>query len=262
MSFVPVSKSQHQNFGYENKMFYQFATDLGFIPLASMEINHAIKHGVVCFLKRQGEFQVGLLSGVTPNRNLLVHPKTGQFLMGYVPAVLRRYPFQLLNNDKNEQVLCIWDSEENFKKEQGQAILDDDGELTEHGQKLITFLRQLEDGMRLSAKLSKALADAGVLVPLPIQSKSPEDGEVTPLREDIYWVDQDRLAALDGTLMQAWVRTGVMAFVYAHLASMDHMPKMTLLAENYHKVLDNMDQSKVDFDKLFEESDDEVLKFD
>ncbi len=262
MSFVPVSKSKHQGFGYENKLFYQYASNLGFIPLASTEINHAIKHGVVCFLKRDDGFQVGLLSGVTPNRNLLVHPKTGQFLMGYVPAVLRRYPFQLLNNDKNEQVLCVWDEEKNFKQGKGQAVLDESGELTEHGQKLVTFLSQLENGMRLSEKLSDALADAGVLVPLPIQSKSPEDGEVTPLREDIYWVDQDRLAELDGALLQKWVKTGVMAFAFAHLASMDHMPKMTLLAENYHKVLENMEPSKVDLDRLFEESDDDVLKFD
>lgn len=194
--------------------------------------------------------------------NCLVHPQNGRFLLPYVPAVLRRYPFNMLKTEQSESVLCVLKGEAGFAKGQGEAVIDKEGELTEKGTGLVKFLNQLNLSFERDALVCKRLEELDLLVELPFQIKDEQTGDLKKTREDIYKVDEQKLNQLSAEDIQALMLAGALPVIYAHLFSMQQLNQLQTATQTYSKLVKQPESQAQDLDALFGDDDSDVLKFE
>lgn len=267
--FIALSSKEHNGYGYAPKKPFEFAQSSNFIELSSAELSKMIGLMPMFFQKvKIGDQMVarfGLATGFA-NQNCLVHPQNGKFLLPYVPAALRAYPFRLLKATTEEsaqpqEVLAIVENEAGatFAKDQGEAILAD-GQLTEKGKGLMTFLNQLNQRSALDQKAITAVLESEILVPMNIQVKITEDSDAAQtVRPDLFRVDEAKLRDLSADKLKTLQETGAMGFIYAHLFSMDKLQNLQKAVEVQGKL--QQSTQEVDLEKLFDDDDSDVLKF-
>ena len=120
---VPVSRERHSGKGWRHPAGYGFVAADTIAPLGGSEFAHAAAAMPIAFIERSGHFLPVALLGLAKGSNVFVGPG-GQWLGGYVPAVLRAYPFSLMRGEGSEQTfLCV--------DEDSGLIVDGDGETVE-----------------------------------------------------------------------------------------------------------------------------------
>lgn len=268
--FIALSSVEHNGYGYAPEKPFEFAQSSNFIELSSAESSKLIGLMPMFFqvvkVADKTVIRFGLAAGFA-NENCLVHPANGKFLLPYVPAALRAYPFRLLKakaegKEQTQEVLAVFKNEVDgtFAKDQGEAILAE-GELTEKGKGLMNFLTQLNHRAAADQKAIQAVLESGILVPINIQIKASEDSEKTQaVRPDLFRVDEMKLRELPAEKLQALQTSGAMGFIYAHLFSMDKFQNLQKAVE-VHAKLKQQSNTEVDLQKLFDDDDSDVLKF-
>lgn len=259
--YIALSKTAHSGFGYAAEKPFAFAGNWPFIPLSLAELGSVLPLYPICFQKTEAGFQVGLPTGLG-GVNCLLHPHNGRFLLPYVPAILRRYPFSLLKNAEGQSVLCVLSEESGFSKGQGEAVISEAGELTHKGQALLDFLNNLTTSFEEAAKASAKLAELDLLVPLAVQFKDAQSGEVKTTREDLYRVDEQKLYQLSPEALKALVALGAMPLVYAHLFSLQRLNRISEAVQHFVKLNQQTAARVENLETFFGEADNDVLKFE
>lgn len=271
LALTMISSKDHDGYGYAPDKPFEFAQSSNFIELNSAEIAKLIGLMPMLFqvIKSEGSTMIrfGLASGLG-EENCLVHPANGKFLLPYVPAALRAYPFRLVKakaeaSEQTQEVMAVFQSEvdKSFAKDQGEAILSD-GQLTEKGKSLMSFLNQLNQRAAVDQKALHSVLESGILVPMNIQVKTSEDSDETQtVRPDLFRVDETKLRELPAETLQSLQRTGAMGFIYAHLLSMDKFQNLQKAVEVHSKLKQQANANEVDLEKLFDDDDSDVLKF-
>jgi len=258
MALELVSKTKHAGFGFKLDST-DFLKNWGTIPLVSSELSKVLHWGVVCFKKQAaGGYQLSLLSGVVPNRNLFVHPKNNKIGLPYLPAAVRAYPFKMVNNNQ-QTMLAVVGSEKGFCHYPEDAVLNESGELTEKGQNLISFLSVLEQKYKADQAWISSLAEFNLLKPFTISQKL-ESGEEQILREDVYIMDQDAFSKLDDSDLAGLVKSGAMRLAYLQMLSMDNWSAFNRYVEYYASLVNQPETDLPDVEAFFADSDEE-LKF-
>jgi|GEM_PF-2041589 len=269
--FIALSSKLHNGYGYAPVKPFEFAQSSNFIELNSAEIAKLVGLMPMLFqvvkLNDQTVIRFGLAAGFA-NQNCLVHPVNGKFLLPYVPAVLRAYPFRVLKakaqgSEQVQEVLAVLQAEvgSTFAKDQGAAILAD-GKLTEKGKGVMTFLDQLNQRVAVDQKAIQSVLESGILTPMNIQVKLSEDSEQTQtIRPDLFRVDEGKLRKLSAETLQTLQRDGAMGFIYAHLLSMDKFQNLQKAVEVHSKLKQQANANDVDLEKMFDDDDSDVLKF-
>lgn len=267
--FIALSSNLHNGYGYAPDKPFEFAQSSNFIELSSAELSKLIGLMPMFFqvvkVAEKTVVRFGLAAGFG-QENCLVHPQNGKFLLPYVPAALRAYPFRLLKakaegTEQTQEVLAVFKNEvdSSFAKSQGEAILAE-GALTEKGKGLMNFLAQLNQRGAADQKAITAVLESGILVPMNIQVKASEASEqVQTVRPDLFRVDEAKLRELSPEKLQALQTSGAMGFIYAHLFSMDKFQNLQKAVEVHAKL--QQSNQEVDLEKLFDDDDSDVLKF-
>ena len=269
--FIALSSVEHNGYGYSPEKPFEFAQTSNFVELSSAELAKMIGLMPMFFqVVKAGEQTIvrfGLAAGFG-NENCLIHPNNGKFLLPYVPAALRAYPFRLVKakaegSEQTQEVLAVFQSEvdKSFAKDQGEAILSD-GQLTEKGKGLMTFLSQLNQRSAADQKAIAAVLESGILVPMNIQVKTSADSDETQtVRPDLFRVDEAKLRKLSAEQLKILHTSGAMGFIYAHLFSMDKFQNLQKATEVHAKLKQQSNAEEVDLEKLFDDDDSDVLKF-
>ena len=93
VKFVPFDKERHAGkAGSPGRYILRCGRRLG--PPERLRIADAVPAMPIGFIERGGHYSPVALMGLTKEANVFVGP-AGQWLGGYVPAVLRTYPFRL-----------------------------------------------------------------------------------------------------------------------------------------------------------------------
>lgn len=260
--YIPLSKASHKQFGFQADKPFEFAQNWPFIPVSSEELGKLLSFYPICFQKGEQGYQVGIPTGLGAV-NCLVHPQNGKFLLPYVPAILRRYPFNMLKSEQGEPVLCVVDEEAGFAKGRGEAVIDAEGELSEKGQALVNFLNQLNRSFERVNAVCQQLDALGLLIPLPFQVKDEQSGDLKSVREDLYRVDEQRLNQLSAEDLHTLMSQGAFPVIYAHLFSLQKLDQVGAAAQAYAKLSSAGKKAEVqDLDALFGEDDSDVLRFE
>ncbi|MCF6298320.1 MAG: SapC family protein [Thiomicrorhabdus sp.] len=263
ISYIPVSKAQHKGFGYVPVKGMSFIDAWPFIPVASNEIARLIGVFPLIFQRTKKGYQLGVLTGLEDN--FLLHPATKQFLLPYIPATLRHYPFAALKTEQGDTILSVVSSETGFSLDQGDAILDETGVLTERGQELMQFLQQLNACFERDRILTDQLEKNRLFRPLQLKDLGvPEDeasDEAKACLKGYYLLSEQRFNALDAKALLALRDTGVFSFFYGHLFSLAMMDRFLMLKEASRQLREASDSKKEGLDAFFKDGDD-ALKFD
>lgn len=107
VNFVPVERERHAGKGWRPPTDYAFAATSSAIPLLIVECAKAAVVMPIAFIEKSGRYQPVAVMSPVQGRNLFIGPG-GQWLGGYMPALLRGYPFSLLRAEGGEKtILCI-----------------------------------------------------------------------------------------------------------------------------------------------------------
>lgn len=248
-SYVPVSQSRFGAKGWLRSGSYSFCADVAMAPIVAAELGRAAPCMPLAFAEDAGAVRLVALLSLNPNTNLFVAPD-GRWLVPYVPAAFRAYPFALrtLNNSPTI-ALCI---DENapviVKKDYPGAVsfFDDNGTPTKELNDVLNFLAQIEENRKITQIATDCLVDSGVLTSWDINIQTPAGiYRVIGLQR----IDEERLNSLsfDGFLKLRSV--GALPIAYAQIISMFHIQSFDGLA----KIKENLEKSQASIARAFGE---------
>ena len=196
------------------------------VPLTVEEFVHASRFFPIVFSASEQPVPLALM-GLNEGVNTFVDD-TGKMLQPiYIPAYARRYPFMLakLTPETEDLSLCFNPTTDLVGEfEEGQALFEN-GEPTDACKATLDFCKNFEEaGFRTQAFVDE-VTKLGLLM----------DGEVSIQQAGfeqpfIYrgfkMVDQEKLRDLRGDQLRTMNQSGMLALIFAHLFSLDHMSEV------------------------------------
>lgn len=263
--YVPLSKTSHGESGVL-RSGYAHALNQAVVPLVAEELPQAVPTMPVAFVKsaNQQGYELVALQSLEPGVNLYVHTN-GRWIGGYKPAWYREHPFRLMSDASGKQrVLCVDEESPDFEvpaSEKATRLLDESGEPTPHTKDAMAFLQKLDKARAVTRALVSELANANLIVPWQIKTRSGEAGEEQTVK-GLFHIDEKALKSLDADTVLRLVRSGALSLAYTQLLS-EHrlqafrrLSNLRGLADGQHK--DGEAREDVDLDELFGDDDDDL----
>lgn len=224
----PISRTEHANKRWLKPNNYHFASSTAAVALTAAEVPAASLAMPLAFLNRSGDWSLAAVLGLAPAQNLFVNA-AGRWSAGYIPAAFRAYPFCLGENSAKQTVLCI-DEASGLVTDgpEGEAFLDDCGELSATTKQILSFLSGKAWGEASLAKACGALHTAGIIEPWPVAVQ--ENGSERRVA-DLHRINESSLNALDDITFGHLRRAGAVSVAYAQLLSMGNLQTLGQLAQ-------------------------------
>jgi hypothetical protein len=192
-----------------------FARDVNCIPINLVEFGAVARHYPICFV---GDDATPMAIVGLQKENLFLDEQ-GRWKPGvYVPAFIRRYPFILADNGKdNKFSLSIDDTPEAVSTEEGRALFENGkiSALTKQALEFCTAYQQSANGTQL---FSRAIKEAALLVEQQADARMTA-GETYTLK-GFKGVDANKLRKVPARVLGKWNDQNWLAPLYAHLQSM------------------------------------------
>lgn len=196
------------------------------VPVTAEEFVHASRHFPVVFSASDQPVPLALM-GLNEGVNTFVDDQGTLTQQVYVPAYVRRYPFMLakLSPESEDLSLCFDPTSDLIGDfAEGNALFDGD-QPSEQCKATLDFCRNFEEaGFRTQAFVEE-LVKHNLLM----------DGEVSIQQAGfeqpfIYrgfkMIDQEKLRDLRGDVLRSLNQNGMLALIFAHLFSLDHMTEI------------------------------------
>lgn len=220
--WIPLSRTRHADQGYIPRDGYAFAAEQSVAPILLAELSRLMPHYMLGFIQENEAYRPVALLGLDGHTNLYV-AANGKWLGRYVPASLRGYPFTFAKARNGKQALCLHQA--HMSETQGAPLFTEDGQLSETVQRTLDFLQQRERNRLATDVAARALGEAGVIEPWPLQVDRGEGHE--PLTVDgLYRVSEKTLNALDGNALVDLRKHGALALAYAQLLSINQLDQL------------------------------------
>jgi hypothetical protein len=168
---VPIDRMRNTGKAWRRPTGYGWVTKDGLLPLGWSEFAQATLAMPIGFAEQGGRYVPVALLTLAPGDNLFVGLNR-EWLGGYIPAVLRVYPFGLIREPGSELATVSIDEDSGLvvdeTSENVEKFFEADGTPTATTNSIAEFLRYTEQD-RTKVDLSvAALADAGVIKPWPV----------------------------------------------------------------------------------------------
>lgn len=226
-SVEALDARRHGDLHYQGVAGYGFAQEVTSAPLAASEIAQAAREFPVVFSGSGKLLPVALLS-VRKGDNPFV-AEDGSWLADYVPAHIRRYPFVLGETGDDQRFVVMIDRaapQFSAGDDAGQRLFAEDGTEPEDGivARAKRFLARFQGELKRTEEMLRPLEEHGLLVERQFNINRGEHREVAV--RGFRMVDAEKLAGLDDTVIGAWLRSGLLALVHAHLQSLGNAQRL------------------------------------
>ena len=221
---VPVTKENHSHLFVKGTDNFLFAKDFHIAPIALKEFFRATAYYPIIFLEEPSskEFRPVALLGLQEGRIFTL--MMGKWLVPYVPAAIRRYPFTLApTQDPNQFLICVDEESELVGTEEGNPLFTTDGELSEtmeHVRKYLTELHQME---QFTHQVCKELKEMNLFTPMNLNFQNM--GQTQQIR-GLYLVNEENLNKLGDNDFLKLRRSNALPAIYAHLASLPQADRL------------------------------------
>jgi hypothetical protein len=192
-------------------------------------------------VEESGFFVPVMLTSPFPGRNVVVGPK-GEWFVGYVPAVLRSYPFSLRASAGGERTLCVDDDSGLVvpADDQTEKFFEADGSLAAPVNEVLKLLRVIDENRTFTKQAVVALSDAGVIkrwnLIVPVGDRQVPVG-------GLYSVDEAALNELDDAALIGVRRAlGVAYIQLVSAAQVGVLSRLASLQDKASQVLGRMQQ--------------------
>lgn len=228
VSIQPISRDRHATKFWQRFTSYEFARGEAIAPLVGAEVASAMQTCPIGFVQDGEQFFPVAVLALQAGRNLFIAPD-GKWIGGYIPAMLRGYPFRIGQTESGEQLLCI-DEDSGLITDgpEGEAFFDDNGELSDDIKKILDFLGQTHQNRGATLKVCSLLSEHDLIVPWDITVRTAEGDK--PLG-GLFRVDENALNALETEPFDVIRRAGALPLIYSQLLSMQHMTLLGKLAD-------------------------------
>ena len=215
---IPLNREAHRHYRVPtDAQRFGFASGSHLVPAVIDEFTAAAPHLPIVFVPGAGAPAACFLVGLRSGRNALVSPE-GNWRGDYAPAYLRRYPFVLGEVEGADPLVCIDAAFAPREAPEGEALFTEEGGDTPA---LLDNIRLTNDFF-LAAKRTEAvvktLAELGLFRSVTIEAKF-ESGEALALH-GFLTVDEEKLSVLSDEAFLRLRKMGLLAPIYAHLASL------------------------------------------
>jgi len=143
---------------------------------------------------------------------------------GYMPAVLRLYPFCIARVDNERFAICVDQAWPGVNLDRGEPIFADDGQPTPLMTAVQGQLEQLEHEVQRTRVFCQKLRELDLLRDMRFDAKLP-DGQTFTV-DGFFTVDEARLNQLSDAVLVDLQRTGQLGLVHAHLISLGNMRRL------------------------------------
>jgi len=210
----------HRDLKFDPSFNLKFAAKTATAPIAASEVSQAARRMPVAFSSDETLVPVVFMS-LRENDNAFINA-AGEWEGDYLPAHIRRYPFILGSTEDPDKFTIMFDSDApEINTISGQPLYQKNGDMAPALTDVTNLLQALHSELSVTAELLKPLIEKDVLTDQKITVTRP-DGSNWSL-DGVRAVDGERVKALDDATLAEWVRSGLMAIVYAHLHSLENV---------------------------------------
>lgn len=227
-----ISRDRHGAKAWVRRQGYDFAAADSVVPVVGAELAKAVLHYPVAFLPQGDSFGLYALTGLEPGRNLFL-TRDGRWIVPYIPAAIRAYPFRMAAIEDGRQVLCFdEDSGQLVELGNGAGTIPFFGEgNTPHPEvaRVLEFLIETDRSGQRTERAIAALQAKGVLAPWEaiIETKARGRQSVSGL----FRVDEEALNALPAQDFEELRQAGALVIAYTQMLSMQHLVSLGQLAD-------------------------------
>lgn len=226
MSLTAITRDGHANKYWLRRSSFSFAAGHSAVPLVAFEVSVAATSIPIAFLKQGDTYEMVVLTGLAPNQNLLVSTD-GSWLAPYIPAEYRVGPFRLAKNETGELLLCVDESSGQITDgPEGERFFEDNGELTENLDHMLSLLGQMNVSRQLTEQACLALNQHNLFEPWEITLVG-EEGEHRV--DGVYRINELALNALSDESFSQIRHAGALPIAYSQLISMQHIKTLSQL---------------------------------
>jgi hypothetical protein len=242
VKIVPVARDHHGRKRWRRPNGFGFAANLAVAPLGGSEFSQAIGTLPIGFIEGSpGSYMPVAVLALTKGGNLFVGPG-GQWLGGYIPVVLRAYPFSPIRTDNGEGGALGIDEDSGLIVDIGdgeglEEFFETDGTLAPTTKAITELVHFSERDQLTTAQAVSALAEAGVIKPWPL-TMQVGDQQITV--GGLHSVDEAALNALDDATFLKLRKASSLVIAYGQLLSMVQvhgLARLTLMRQQMEAVV-------------------------
>lgn len=225
---VPVNKDRHAGKKILPVSDFRFAAKHHIAYLTLHEFVRAASTYPVLFLedKANDDFRPVALLGLTAGENAFVG-EDGQWQAGYIPAIIRRYPFALSQSGEDDRFLvCVDEASTLLSDTEGTPLFDAEGNATQVIENVKTYLGELQQMDRLTTEFTHFLVQNNLLTPLNMRVNVNE--QVRNIT-GCYVVNEERLNNFSDQKFLEVRQKNFLPAIYAHLLSLTQIERLAKL---------------------------------
>ena len=223
---MPLNSRDHANWHSRTTETAKWLVGQHAIPLTAEEFVHASRHYPIVFSVADQPVPLALM-GLNEGVNTFFDDEGKMLGPVYVPAYARRYPFMLAKlTQENEDLSLCFDPTSDLlgEFEEGNALFDN-GEPTESCKQTLEFCRHFEEAGFRTGQFVEELTKHGLLMDGEVAIQQ-EGNEQPFVYRGFKMVDQEKLRELRGDVLRTMNQNGMLALIFAHLFSLEHMTEV------------------------------------
>ncbi|MBF0183452.1 MAG: SapC family protein [Magnetococcales bacterium] len=226
---VPVQVQRHGALRVKEMNRYTFAERFHIAYVTQQEFMRASGYYPIVFIedKPGNAYRPVVLMGLQEGENLFVDQE-GKWQAGYIPAIIRRYPFVLTAAGNDQFVICVDESSALLSQSEGVALFDAQGQPAPAMENVKRYLAELFQLEQLTILFSRLLAEMNLLVPLQLRLS---DSDRQHTIAGCFVIGEARLQALAAEQFLLLREKNYLTAIYAHLCSLQQVERLTLLRQ-------------------------------
>ena len=231
---VLVDRNDHRGFRVKPLADWSSVRAINAVPIAVAEFAEAAREVPVAFVptaekSAKGHPQVLPIAmlGLREAENLCVSPDGG-WVVNFLPAALRRYPFGMLHTSDDRLSMVVDASYSGWAHSDdpaaGEVVIDAEGHPTDYAQQLLAFLERLEGEMQRTRLMCDRLVELELLRGAEVSGDLAGGGTVKA--DGFFMVDETKLKQLPDDVVVELHRNGILGLVHLHLHSMGNVQRL------------------------------------
>ena len=222
---VALNRDQHRQLKLaQTRGAFSFARGTNSVLIAGSELPLAALDFPCVFVGAEAGHSLVAIVGLRDHENLFVQPDGNWAAGAYLPAFFRRYPFVLAETEGDPSfTVCLDRAYPGLNPDTGEALFDADGNETPWLEDVKRFLLNFRQEMLATRDFANHLAALELLEDATIDYVL--DGQKSTLR-GFKTVNETRLRALDGAVLQDLAVRGWLGLVFAHLLSVHQVQRL------------------------------------
>ena len=227
-NILPLNTEEHKDLRLKIDNNFSIFSNTNALPIAGVEFIEASREHAIAFINYQDEGVIPVyILGLRDNENLLLDDENN-WKYRYIPAFVRRYPYIMVEpNEDGNSVVCIDADYEGINHPDGELIFTQkDGEIkpTPQLEAAMDMLKDFNAQLTRTREFTKRLEEYDLLKEISPQINLADGREFSI--GGIYTIDEEKLLKLEDEKALTLYRSGEMAWIYNHLASISNLIRL------------------------------------